>query len=273
MRHFLLATGVLVACSANIPPDDGQELFPTSPIPTSASPVDNTPRGGFGDGETDGGAPKQTECGMPPSFAGTLRDFRAHKPEDFERNTTGAELGLVQRQLGADKKPVYARSGASRTVGGAASFNQWYRDVAGVNQAIPFTLPIQTRADGSAFFDSSAFFPLDNKGFGNEGRSHNYHFTYELHTAVTYLGGEQFQFRGDDDLWVFINGQLVIDLGGTHPPATSNLSLDAVASTINIERGKAYPFDFFFAERHTSESNFRIETTLNFTGCNVNIPR
>ena len=87
-------------------------------------------------------------------------------------------------------------------------------------------------------------------------------------------GGETFQFTGDDDLWTFINGKLAIDLGGLHPARSASISLDERAAELGIEKGKTYPLDVFHAERHTNASNFRIDTTLQFTNCGaILIPR
>ena len=55
---------------------------------------------------------------------------------------------------------------------------------------------------------------------------------------------------------------LVIDLGGVHGPLEATVDLDAVADRIGLVRGERYPIHLFFAERHTSQSTFTIETTV-----------
>ncbi len=209
------------------------------------------------DGDTDS---EDTDAPIPGLLIGTLRDFASSHP-DFE-NGTGAETGIVASVLGPDKKPVYAGGAGTLTTHGADAFDQWYRDVPGVNQSTEFTIQLVDDGSGIFVYDNQEFFPLDGQLMGNEGNAHNYHFTYEIHTEFTYRGGEVFGFTGDDDLFVFINGHLAIDLGGVHGPLSQEADLDALAGTLNIEPDNVYPLDFFFAERHLVLSTFRIATTI-----------
>ncbi|HSQ42419.1 MAG TPA: fibro-slime domain-containing protein, partial [Fibrobacteraceae bacterium] len=88
---------------------------------------------------------------------------------------------------------------------------------------------------------------------------HNYSFSMHVNATFTYIKGQYFQFRGDDDVWVFINNKLVVDLGGVHNPATGTVDLD----TLGLAQGEAYDFHIFYAERNCCGSNFMMRTSIN----------
>ncbi len=105
---------------------------------------------------------------------------------------------------------------------------------------------------------SPDFDPLFNRGFGQDGGySHNYSFCMELHSEFEHTSGISISFNGDDDVWVFINDSLVIDLGYIHPPRYGDVNLDDLPLTY----GNIYPFDFFYCERQAYGSN--IDLILN----------
>jgi len=206
-------------------------------------------------------------------LTGTVRDFHDSHP-DFEGVISGVVTGLVNQNLAGDKKPDYVGIGSGSAAAGAitstTTFDQWYVDVGGVNVAAPLTITLDNTItlDPNVFtFSDSSFFPIDGQLFGNEGNSHNYHFTYEIHSEFTYNGGETFSFTGDDDLWVFINDKLAIDIGGVHPAASGSVDLDAAAASLGLTIGETFDFDLFFAERHLVASNFRIDTSIIFDPC------
>ncbi|MDR2580285.1 MAG: fibro-slime domain-containing protein [Fibromonadaceae bacterium] len=79
-----------------------------------------------------------------------------------------------------------------------------------------------------------------------------------------YEPGQEFFFRGDDDIWVFINNQLVIDLGGNHMPAPGYVKLDTITVPEALVPGQKYPINIFFCDRRATGSNVRIATNMYF---------
>jgi len=83
-----------------------------------------------------------------------------------------------------------------------------------------------------------------------------------------YTEGQEFFFRGDDDIWVFINNQLVVDLGGSHGPAPGYVNLDTIKVPEKLVPGKEYSINIFFCDRRSAGSNVRISTNMYFAQTN-----
>jgi fibro-slime domain-containing protein len=205
---------------------------------------------------------------LPPKLHAVIRDFRLGQPIDFghpEITGTGVDdRGIVQSILGSDDTPQYAHTGSTATVQSPQTFYEWYHDVSGVNQRVEIDLPLSAATDqpGLFVYQSQSFFPIDGQLFGNEGDVHNYNFTLAISSTFTFQGNEKFTFDGDDDVFVFINRHLAIDLGGVHGAETMTVDLTARASELGLTVGSRYPIHIFFAERHPVGSDFLVETSI-----------
>ena len=113
------------------------------------------------------------------------------------------------------------------------------------------------KPDGSARW-SSGTGEDDSDVLKNLGR--NQHFCFESHATFQFKKGLKFSFRGDDDIWVFINKKLAVDLGGTHLAAPGYVDLDKFLP--DAEVGDEYPIDIFFCDRRTTMSNVHIKTNM-----------
>jgi fibro-slime domain-containing protein len=239
-----------------------------------------------------------------------VRDFHEDHPDMQANNGGWADIGcgMVQPELfvGTDgsRSPLFqAGNGTGKRnvvdgviacnpwdavsnpqpefeeISGEMSFNQWYSDVENVNSTFEHTLLLKPLPSNENvyYYDSAEepggkFFPANGKGFDEVTGDGNYHFTTEAHVRFIYNLGDKFSFSGDDDMWIFVNDKLALDLGGLHGPLDATIDFDAQADDLGIEPGKTYNMDIFHAERHTSDSNYRVETSI---GCfeMVDVPR
>ena len=130
----------------------------------------------------------------------------------------------------------------------------------------PFTVPNWPKENilGDCYGTGSTTTQINNRA--NKRLWH----TTEIHTFFEYRKTEVFSFSGDDDVWVYLNGVLAVDVGGVHETRTQtiDLSRDAAAERFNMTVGGIYTFDMYQAERKCSQSNFGITTTLS-APCNA----
>jgi fibro-slime domain-containing protein len=187
--------------------------------------------------------------------------------------------------FGDDERPALLGPADDGGIDSAESFGEWYRDVLGVNLSAPLSITMERQDDGTYLFDDmldshfrelGGFYPLEGQLFGHHDNSHhrrycdrtcdvrNTSFTYELHASFTYdsTTDDFLRIASSGDVWVFIDGRLVIDLGGAGDGREQYLDVER----LGLVDGETYSLDLFLAQRHDDGSSLRIETSLELEG-------
>jgi fibro-slime domain-containing protein len=226
---------------------------------------------------------------MIPSNATRTTDPLPHP--NFEVPTPSGRVvtNIVLDTLGSDRKPQY-NSAVETTVSmttNATDFDSWYHD-SKYSKVVVDTLPLVQQTNGATVtfvYDHSGtyrngawttppFFPLDDRGWAlppdgpeipfleksTDNANHNFSFTSEVRYWFAYQGGESLSFIGDDDVWVFVNGKLAVDLGGVHVASSGSITLDTTTNgpKFNLTVGKIYEIVVFQAERRITQSSYKL---------------
>lgn len=99
----------------------------------------------------------------------------------------------------------------------------------------------------------------------------DYNFSMEGHGQFVFNTEDNlyFNFQGDDDVYLFINNKLVMDIGAAHSITNSMFNLNDYVKECGLVDGETYEFDFYYMERHGYGSNIRIETNIEVTSKDV----
>lgn len=121
--------------------------------------------------------------------------------------------------------------------------------------------------------EGSDFYPLDNSrklSYESSETAHNYFFgmRYDVPFKIgDYVGPMNYEFTGDDDLWVLLDGKLVLDLGGIHSAADGTVDIwkelgKTAGQLTPEEKEKEHTLTVLYMERGAGESNCKMKFTL-----------
>ncbi|MBQ3465247.1 hypothetical protein IJH15_03505 [Candidatus Saccharibacteria bacterium] len=187
------------------------------------------------------------------------------------------EEGLVESELD-DKYMLVGKGGKLTPNKGLNNLTRWFTEVVGKSESYSGVLKMNYDAEKSEFeFYDDEFYPLDEVEFG-KGDSvntdgHNHLFTMSFAVPFTALlsGEEEIEISADDDTFVFIGKELVVDLGGIHDVETRVIRLyadgdiyvgspekDFEFSGVNIGKNQNSIVRIFHADRDSVDSSFKI---------------
>ena len=165
---------------------------------------------------------------------------------------------------------------------GTYSFEAGY---SGTKKDVQYDRESGTIYNGTNGGDESGFYPLENLGYEQPGlltttsavgATHNGGFTLRGESQFVYNKDSNlyFTFTGDDDVYMYINGVLALDLGGAHGRNSKTVNLnDLDATKYGLKEGQVATFTFFYMERCSDASTFGIKTNMKLVQRAINVEK
>lgn len=143
-----------------------------------------------------------------------------------------------------------------------------------------------TISQGTGGTPTVGFYPLEGLGYEQpgllkktsiiDGNNRNGSFTLRGESQFVYNTDSNlyFQFTGDDDVYMYINGVLALDLGGAHGRNSKTVNLnDLDATKYGLKEGQVATFTFFYMERCSDASTFGIKTNMELVQRAINVEK
>ena len=173
---------------------------------------------------------------------------------------TGGGVVFEPGECDLGDRPGTIVTAATGDVLSADTFYEWWRNVLGVNQSMVQTIRMTRNKFGVYLYLNDNYRPINGLLLGNEGEANNYHLTVEIDADFTYIagGGQWFEIRCTDDAYLFVNGRLVIDLGGYG----YNRVMIADMERLGLLDGETYRVQLFHAQRQQGLAIFWLQTNM-----------
>ncbi|MBO4351547.1 MAG: DUF4215 domain-containing protein [Proteobacteria bacterium] len=236
---------------------------------------------------TDGYVSKELYNSLPDSCKGVDNGYRwrnplliGHPNPDFMCITNATCEGVVAEELDIDNTPSLMPPSNIKTLSVSNGnscldlytcpevFKWWYKDMPGLNRTLNRSLLLNREGNENVYkYSSSYFYPIGvDEGYGKEGSNgeRNGEFSCTIQTYFRFdAKNEELTFAGDDDVWVFFNRRLAIEVAGIHGAwrKTVTLTEEVAKEKFHMYAGGIYPIHMFHAERCTGESSFELTLT------------